>query len=130
MIEYLMKERYSQKYGLLWGAMTADWGDVQPNTDNVVDIDSTTTPAIDVYDNAMFIIALNYLAELTKDQLYAAKWKTLSKSVAENTRKHLWDVEKQKYPIFIWINHRSLPDLTNLRSIIMEVPPSLLKQVC
>ncbi|MEO6288293.1 MAG: hypothetical protein ABIO76_00140, partial [Ginsengibacter sp.] len=58
MVDYLMKERYSKKYGLLWGAMTADWGDVQPNTDNVVDIDSTTTPAIDIYDNAMFVIAL------------------------------------------------------------------------
>lgn len=109
MIEYLLKERYSEKYGLLWGAMTADWGDVQPNTDNVVDIDSTTTPAIDVYDNAMFIIALNYLAELTKDQVYAVKWKNLSKSIAENTRKHLWDVEKQKFIPHIYLDKSPIP---------------------
>ena len=30
---YLMRERYNEKYGLLYGAMTADWGDVQPNDD-------------------------------------------------------------------------------------------------
>lgn len=110
MIEYLLKERYSEKYGLLWGAMTADWGDVQPNTDNVVDIDSTTTPAIDVYDNAMFIIALNYMAELTESQSDRAKWKNLSKSVAENTRKHLWDAQKQKFIPHIYLDKSPIPD--------------------
>lgn len=30
MIAYLKKERYNTKYGLLIGATTADWGDVQP----------------------------------------------------------------------------------------------------
>ena len=109
MIEYLLKERFSEKYGLLWGAMTADWGDVQPNTDNVVDIDSTTTPAIDVYDNAMFIIALNYMAELTKNQADAEKWKNLSKSIAENTRKHLWDSQKQKFIPHIYIDKSPIP---------------------
>jgi hypothetical protein len=110
MIEYLLKERYSEKYGLLWGAMTADWGDVQPNTDNVVDIDSTTTPAIDVYDNAMFIIALNYMAGLTKNQTDAAKWKNLSRSIAENTRKYLWDGQKQKFIPHIYLDKSPIPD--------------------
>jgi hypothetical protein len=31
MIDYLLRERYNKQYGLLWGAMTADWGDVQPH---------------------------------------------------------------------------------------------------
>jgi len=109
MIEYLLKDRYSEKYGLLWGAMTADWGDVQPNTDNVVDIDSTTTPAIDVYDNAMFIIALNYMAELTKEKVSAERWKNLSKSIAENTRKHLWDEKKQKFIPHIYLDKSPIP---------------------
>jgi hypothetical protein len=109
MIEYLLKDRYSEKYGLLWGAMTADWGDVQPNTDNVVDIDSTTTPAIDVYDNAMFIIALNYMTELTNKKVFAEKCKKLSKSITENTRKHLWDAKKQKFIPHIYLDKSPIP---------------------
>ncbi len=109
MVDYLVKERYSEKYGLLWGAMTADWGDVQPNTDNVVDIDSTTTPAIDVYDNAMFIIALDYLAEMTKDPSQADKWKTLRTNITGNVRKHLWDVQNQKFIPHIYLDKSPIP---------------------
>jgi hypothetical protein len=29
-MEFLMTHRYNEKYGLIWGATTADWGDVQP----------------------------------------------------------------------------------------------------
>src|SRR5690606_32246610 len=29
-LDFLMKHRYNKRYGLLWGATTADWGDVQP----------------------------------------------------------------------------------------------------
>jgi hypothetical protein len=109
MIDYLLKERYSKKYGLIWGAMTADWGDVQPNTDNVVDIDPTTTPAIDIYDNAMFIIALNDMAELTKDQAEAKKWKNLSKSIAQNSRKYLWDGKNKKFIPHIYLDKSPIP---------------------
>src|SRR5664279_388463 len=103
MVDYLMKERYNKKYGLLWGAMTADWGDVQPNTDNVVDIDSTTTPAIDVYDNAMFIIALDDLAGMTSDTSETQHWKELRKHIADNARKYLWDTKDQKFIPHIYL---------------------------
>ncbi len=109
MVDYLMKERYSEKYGLLWGAMTADWGDVQPNTDNVVDIDSTTTPAIDVYDNAMFIIALDDLVRMTKDPAQSARWKTIRTTIAENSRKYLWNAEKQKFIPHIYLDKSPIP---------------------
>ena len=109
MVDYLMKERYSKKYGLLWGAMTADWGDVQPNTDDVVDIDSTTTPAIDVYDNAMFIIALRDLAQMTKDPATKQKWTDLESSIAKNTRKYLWDAKDQKFKPHIYLDKSPIP---------------------
>ena len=67
MVDYLMRERYNEKYGLLYGAMTADWGDVQPNDDFGCDMNDLSDPAIDVYDNAMFIIALDYLLEMAPD---------------------------------------------------------------
>ncbi len=109
MVDYLMKERYNKKYGLLWGATTADWGDVQPNTDNVVDIDSTTTPAIDIYDNAMFIIALDDLAGMTSDTSEAQHWKELSRHIADNARKYLWDAKDQKFIPHIYFDKSPIP---------------------
>ena len=58
-LNYLMTERYNKKYGLIYGATTADWGDVQPEGGWGVDIDENTHFAIDIYDNAMLVIALN-----------------------------------------------------------------------
>ena len=55
MTDYLMRERYSKEYGLLYGAMTADWGDVQPCDDFGCDMNEKSFKAIDVYDNAMTI---------------------------------------------------------------------------
>lgn len=66
MLDYLRKDRFNTKYGLLWGAMTADWGDVQPQDDFGCDWNSLSHEAIDVYDNAMLIIALQYMADFAK----------------------------------------------------------------
>jgi hypothetical protein len=60
-MDYLMKEKFNKRYGLIIGATTADWGDVQPEHGWGVDIDSNTHFAIDIYDNAMFIVALDNL---------------------------------------------------------------------
>lgn len=109
MVGYLMRERFNEEYGLLWGAMTADWGDVQPNTDNVVDIDTTTTPAIDVYDNAMFIIALDYLSAMAGTNRGSEKWVTLKEKIAANVRQHLWNEEKQMFIPHIYIDKSPVP---------------------
>lgn len=109
MVDYLMKERFNTKYGLLWGAATADWGDVQPGNGNVVDIDHTTTPAIDVYDNAMFIIALDYLTGMSKNPDQIKYWKTLRNQIAKNARKHLWDSKNQKFIPHIYLEKNPIP---------------------
>lgn len=110
MIDYLMKERYNEQYGLLYGAMTADWGDVQPGDDFGCDMNELSTPAIDVYDNAMFIIALDYMKEMTDDEADKARWTDLSRHIADNVRKHLWDGERQKFIPHIYIGNSPIPD--------------------
>ncbi|MEA3225357.1 MAG: hypothetical protein U9Q07_05350, partial [Planctomycetota bacterium] len=71
---YLMDHRYDEKYGLIWGATTVDWGDVQPEHSWGVELDSSSHRAIDIYDNAMFIIAIdNYVSLAASD---ARKWKS------------------------------------------------------
>jgi len=52
-MDFLMNERFSKKYRLIWGATTADWGDVQPEHEWGVELDENTHYAIDIYDNAI-----------------------------------------------------------------------------
>ena len=109
MIDYLLKERYSEQYGLLYGAMTSDWGDVQPGPCFPCDYNECSYPAIDIYDNAMMIIALDYLAEMGGTEAQQARWKKLRDSLAENSRTHLWDTERQKFIPHIYLDKK--PDL-------------------
>lgn len=110
MVDYLKKERFSEKYGLIYGAMTADWGDVQPNDDFGCDMNELSDLAIDVYDNAMLIIALDYLQEMTDDSVKKQEWKDLRTSLAENVRKHLWDTERQKFIPHIYLDKSPIPE--------------------
>lgn len=109
MVDYLMRERYSEQYGLLFGAMTADWGDVQPNDDFGCDMNELSSRAIDVYDNAMFLIALDYLQEMTDEASLLKKWKGIREQIAQNVRKHLWDAERKKFIPHLYIDPSPIP---------------------
>lgn len=109
MVDYLMRERYSDQYGLLFGAMTADWGDVQPNDDFGCDMNELSSRAIDVYDNAMFLIALDYLQEMTDDASLLKKWKGIHEQIAQHVRKHLWDAERKKFIPHLYIDPSPIP---------------------
>ena len=58
-LRYLMGHKYNQEYGLITGATTADWGDVQPEHIWGVEIDENTHYTIDIYDNAMLVLAID-----------------------------------------------------------------------
>ena len=73
-IDYLLQNRYSEKYGLLTGATTQDWGDVQVEGGAVVDIDEKTHWSVDIYDNAMFVIALGYMTDFSANDGEKQKW--------------------------------------------------------
>lgn len=90
--------------------MTADWGDVQPNDDFGCDMNELSDPAIDVYDNAMFIIALDYMQEMTADEADQTRWKELRTRIAANTRKHLWDAQRQKFIPHIYPENSPIPE--------------------
>lgn len=109
MVDYLMRERYSEQYGLLFGAMTADWGDVQPNDDFGCDMNELSSRAIDVYDNAMFLIALDYLQEMTDDASLLKKWKGIREQIAQHVRKYLWDAERKKFILHLYIDPSPIP---------------------
>ncbi|WP_233376866.1 GH36-type glycosyl hydrolase domain-containing protein [Maribellus sp. CM-23] len=116
-INYLLNERYAAKYGLITGATTFDWGDVQVEGGAVVDVDSLTHWSIDVYDNAMLSIALGNLAELTDDNSDKQRWKTMQEDLLVNIRKYLWDTENSKFIPHIYLDGSPFPNDFNENEI-------------
>jgi len=109
-MEFLLKERFVAQYGLLWGATTADWGDVQPEHDWGVVLDAQSHKSIDIYDNAMFLIAINNFMSFS--ELPDAKkkhWQGIAASLKSNIRKHLWDAKKKKFLPHIYLNGSPFP---------------------
>ena len=104
---FLMKHRFNEQYGLIIGATTADWGDVQPEHGWGVDLDSNTHMAIDIYDNAMFIVALNNLMEMEPSA--KSKWSKVKDGIAKNCRKYLWDNKLQKFIPHIYLKGSPFP---------------------
>ena len=107
-MDFLINKRFDKKHGLLWGATTADWGDVQPEHDWGVFLDEDSHLAIDIYDNAMFIIALDNLMEIIPEA--QKKWKPIRNSTAENTMKYLWDEDNQKFIPHIYLDKSPFAD--------------------
>jgi hypothetical protein len=102
---YLQKERWSAKYGLITGATTIDWGDVQADGGWGVAINDKTKWAIDIYDNAMFVMALHDFMDM-QPKGYKAKqnWSLVAANVTKNVRKYLWDSKEQKYIPHLYLN--------------------------
>ena len=108
-LKFLLNERYDEKHGLLWGATTADWGDVQPEHEWGVEMDSTSHLSIDIYDNAMFVIAIKDFIDMSEnvDKKY---WEDCAGQISKNVRKHLWDDKNQKFIPHIYLNGSPFPD--------------------
>ncbi|MCC5929027.1 MAG: hypothetical protein JJU28_07260 [Cyclobacteriaceae bacterium] len=107
-MDFLMEHRYDEKYGLLWGATTADWGDVQPEDEWGVYFTDNSHYAIDIYDNAMFLIALNNLMDLIPGK--KEKWNSVHQQIFNNCRKYLWDKANQKFIPHIYLSGSPFPD--------------------
>lgn len=93
--DYLLQEKLDPGYKLLTGALTADWGDVEDDPVNCVDIGPESTVTIDIYDNAMMVIALRDLTFL--DPTGHKKWDSFRKMFSDNIRRYLWDKKNQKF---------------------------------
>ncbi len=102
-LNYVMTDRWSEKYGLVKGATTVDWGDVQPEGGWGVAINDKTKWAIDIYDNAMFVIAIDDLVSMM-DGVLAKPWKARATAIKKNIRKYLWVDSLHKYRPHIYLD--------------------------
>lgn len=107
-MQYLLDKRWSDRYALIHGATTADWGDVQHTHPWGVFITEDTKFCVDIYDNAMMLIALDNMMELlpkTKE-----KWQNIRDGIAQNCMKVLWDEKNQKFIPHVYLDGSPFPD--------------------
>ncbi len=109
-VGFLLTQKMDKKYGLLIGATTVDWGDVQPEHFWGVEIDENTHYAIDIYDNAMFVLALSDMADMADSEKDKAKWLALGKKITDKVNEHLWDKKNRKFYPHIYLNGSPFPE--------------------
>ncbi|MDR3141521.1 MAG: alpha/beta hydrolase [Tannerellaceae bacterium] len=107
---YLLRHRFDAAHGLLWGATTADWGDVQPEHPWGVALDEHSHPCLDIYDNAFFIIAINHFIILTEDEENKKYWAGIRNDVIKNVKAHLWDSRRQKFIPHVYLDGSPFPE--------------------
>lgn len=114
-LEFLLHHRWSKEHGMIWGATTSDWGDVQHCHPWGVYITEDTKYCLDIYDNAMFLIAISDLMEL--DASKKQKWQTIHDELAKNTMKYLWDNQNQKFIPHVYLDGSPFPEDFNENEI-------------
>ena len=108
-VAYLVDCKTDAEYGLLTGGTTCDWGDVQPESPWGVFLDENSHICIDIYDNAMFILALRCMADLCDDEAEKAGWLSMAEDIAGRCRKYIWDVERMKYRPHLYLDGSPFP---------------------
>ncbi|MGM9803609.1 MAG: hypothetical protein ACI308_05470 [Muribaculaceae bacterium] len=108
-LQYLFNEKYNEQYGLIIGATTADWGDVQPEHPWGVEIDQNSHMCIDIYDNAMLVLAINNFVSLTADEQKVKEWTAKRDELKANIRTHLWDSNRQKFIPHVYLKDSPFP---------------------
>ncbi|RPJ23722.1 MAG: hypothetical protein EHM35_16960, partial [Planctomycetaceae bacterium] len=108
-LDYVLKHRFDPEHGLVWGATTMDWGDVQPEHKWGVELDENSHRTLDIYDNAMFLIAINDYLSLVNDAAQSAHWRKVRDGLRANVRKHLWDEKRRKFIPHIYLDGSPFP---------------------
>ncbi len=111
-LEYPWQHRFSPAHGLIWGATTVDWGDVQPEHEWGVELDASSHRAIDVYDNALYLSAIQAYLEFAPAHTPAPtrqRWTERARQLRLATRKHLWDAERAKFVPHLYLDSSPFP---------------------
>jgi len=108
-LEYILQNRMDEKLGLLMGAHTADWGDVDmvDKDKKAIYVDENTQWTVDIYDQAMFYKACMELAEMLdslKENKASGKWRKKALALRTNTNQKLWQKDKGFYRIHLHLS--------------------------
>jgi hypothetical protein len=108
-LSYVFDNRFDSSAGLLKGAHTADWGDVDliDEGQEAVYVDDRTTWTADIYDQSMCYQACLSLAEMMDSLGRIEKsqhWKSKASLIQTNTNKLLWQSEKGFFRVHAHLN--------------------------
>jgi hypothetical protein len=105
-IEYVFRERFDRERGLITGAHTADWGDVDPEDfdQQAIYVDEKTRWTADIYDQSMGYESCRELASMlsalgAKEKSHA--WQSRAAALREAANRHLWQEDKGFYRVHI-----------------------------
>ena len=105
-LEFVLKDRFDAVHGLIRGAHTADWGDVEMEDadQSAIYAGETTRWTADIYDQSMFYQAARDLAhgfEVAAPREKANLWLERAERVRRNADKWLWQKDKGFYRVHI-----------------------------
>jgi hypothetical protein len=105
-LRYPFARRFSEKFGLLTGAHTADWGDVDPEDadQQAIYVDEKTHWTADIYDQAMAFQACRELAVMLRSlgrRQRAVFWETTADDLKKRTDGRLWQKDKGFYRVHV-----------------------------
>ncbi len=105
-LDYVHTHRFSEAHGLVWGATTADWGDVQPEHEWGVAFDENSHRAIDIYDNALYLQAIDEFVHTAPNLTRAQqeRWRGIHRDMTAKVRDHLWDETHEKFVPHIYLD--------------------------
>ncbi len=106
---YVFNRRFDEKYGLVTGAHTADWGDVDivDADQQATDIDENTHWTADIYDQSMVYQACRELGRMFRaldEKKKASLWQIRAESLQKNTNRWLWQEDKGFYRVHLHLN--------------------------
>jgi hypothetical protein len=105
-LRFPFSERFSKRFGLLTGAHTADWGDVDPEDadQKAIYVDERTHWTADIYDQAMAFEACRDMAEMFRflgKMDTADFWEKTAAELKSEANRRLWQDDKGFYRIHI-----------------------------
>jgi hypothetical protein len=106
-----LTHRFSEKHQLIWGATTIDWGDVQPETRaGVYFAEGTSHRAIDIYDNAMFLLANDAYGRVPgRSGDVGARIARTAGRIRREVRAQLWDARRRKFHPHLYLEGSPFP---------------------
>ena len=108
-VEFLFQTRFDRERGLITGAHTADWGDVDPEDadQNAIYTDEKTRWTADIYDQSMVHESCRDLAAMFSAlglEEKADRWLRKAAAIREATDRNLWREDKGFYRVHIHLD--------------------------
>jgi hypothetical protein len=108
-LEFVWDSRRNEGFGLITGAHTADWGDVDlvDSDQKATYVDDRTHWTADIYDQSMFYEACQNLAamwETLGDKKGMAFWQEKAGAIKDKTNNLLWQEDKGFYKVHVHLD--------------------------